>query len=179
MSTSANSTPRRAWAEPRTGRREKPFSLARAARYAVFCGAGAGIASQVFLAFAARATGQSVWRPINATSHWVWGERAGQERGADLAHTGVGLATNQAAALFWGTLFGLYLARRQSRNEAETLRDAAVMGLIASTLDYGILPRRLTPGWELALGNGGAALGMAATALGLGLGGIAAQKSEE
>lgn len=150
----------------------------RALRYAVFCGLGAGIASQAMLAIAAKAEGQPIARPVNATSHWLWGDEAGRRREADLRHTALGLATNQASALFWGTLFGLYLSRREHQSSAATLRDAALMGLFATTLDYGLLPRRLTPGWELALSKRSVALGLAATALGLGLGGILARATE-
>ena len=130
------------------------------------------------LLLAALGEGQPVVRPINATSHWLWGEKAGRSRAVDFRHTGIGLVTNQASAMFWGTLFGIYLARRPQLSPGATMRDAAVMGVLATTLDYGLLPRRLTPGWELALSKRSVALGLAATALGLGLGGLLARARE-
>jgi len=145
------------------------------ARLAAWCGIGAGIASQAMLLAAALAEGRNPVRPINATSHWLGGAEAGRRDGVDLRHTGLGALTNQSAALFWGTLFAIHLARNPARGNAEILRDAAVMGIIAATVDYGLIPRRLTPGWELALSRTSVALAMAATALGLGLGGIAAR----
>ena len=128
---------------------------------------------------AALAEGQPVVRPINATSHWLNGDRAGQVRRADLRHTAVGAATNQSAALFWGTLFALHLSRKEQLETATIARDAALMGVIASVVDYGLIPRRLTPGWELSLSKTSVGLTMAAMALGLGLGGLAARALEE
>lgn len=147
----------------------------RMARHALFCGIGAGLASQAMLLAAALAEGRHPVRPINATSHWLWGPRAGQTDSIDLRHTAVGVLTNQSAALFWGTLFGLHLARRPDRSGPGIIAQAAVMGVIASVVDYGLIPKRLTPGWELALSRRSVALAMAATALGLGLGGLAAR----
>jgi hypothetical protein len=150
----------------------------RAVRYAVFCGAGAGLASQAMLLAAARAEGVPASRPINATSHWLWGERAGRQKGFDLRHTVVGALTNQSAAMFWGTVFGLYLLKTRDAGPARIARDAALMGAIAAVIDYGLIPRRLTPGWELALSKTSVGLAMAATAAGLGLGGMAARTLE-
>ncbi len=128
---------------------------------------------------AALAEGEAVSRPINATSHWLWGPKAGLRSGFDLRHTAVGAATNQSAAMFWGTLFGLHLARKRKAGFAKIARDAALMGVIASVVDYGLMPKRLTPGWELALSKSAVALTMAATAAGLGLGGMAARALEK
>ncbi len=149
----------------------------RVARYALSCGIGAGLASQALLIAAANAEGYPVARPITPTSHWLWREEAGRFREADLRHTGVGLATNQAAAMFWGTLFGLHLGTRPRHSSSEILRDAAVVGGIPTPLDYGLIPKRLTPAWELALSKKSVALGMASMALGLALGGIAARNT--
>lgn len=145
------------------------------ARYALFCGAAAGATSVAAVMLDSMAQGRSPWQPVNATSHWLWGSGAGARRNLDLAHTMTGLVTNQSAAMFWGAIFGAWLSSQPPRTAAQMARDAAVMGAIATTLDYGILPRRLSPGWELAGGTRSAVLGLAATALGLALGGLAAQ----
>jgi hypothetical protein len=160
----------------RNGIRRDPW---RVARYAAFCGVGAGLASQAMLLAAALAEGEPVARPINATSHWLWGQKAGRHRGFDLRHTAVGAATNQSAAMFWGTIFALHLARKKDAGFAGIARDAALMGVIASAVDYGLMPKRLTPGWELALSKRSVALAMTATAAGLGLGGMAARAMEK
>ena len=143
------------------------------------CGIGAGLGVHATLLLAARAEGKPLARPFNATSHWLHGQAAGRLNTADMRHTGLGLATNQAAAMFWGSLFGLYLAARPRHGNGRIMRDAALMGLIASLVDYGLMPKRLTPGWELALRRTSVGFAMAAMALGLGLGGIAARATEE
>lgn len=145
------------------------------ARYALYCGAAAGVASSAAVMLDSMARGRSPWQPVNATSHWLWGSEAGTRRRPDFAHTVTGLATNQSAAMFWGAIFGAWLSSQPPRTMAQMARDAAIMGAIATTLDYGILPRRLSPGWELAGGTRLAALGMTATVLGLAAGGLAAQ----
>jgi hypothetical protein len=160
----------------RTGKAPDPW---RVARYAAFCGVGAGLASQAMLLAAALAEGEPVARPINATSHWLWGQKAGRRKGVDLRHTVVGAVTNQSAAMFWGAVFGLHLSRRQDAGFGEIARDAALMGVIASVVDYGLMPKRLTPGWELALSKTSVGLTMAATGAGLGLGGMAARALEK
>ena len=151
----------------------------RVGRYALFCGLGAGLAVHTALLVAARAEGRPLARPFNATGHWLHGQKAGRRNTFDMPHTGVGLATNQAAAMFWGAMFGLYLANARNRGKAIVLRDAAAMGAIASAVDYGLMPKRLTPGWELALSRTSTGLTMAAMALGLAIGGMAARAMEE
>jgi hypothetical protein len=46
------------------------------------------------------AEGQSAWRPINAISHIVWKERAGQRNRFTLQYTGIGLVLNVVACGF-------------------------------------------------------------------------------
>jgi hypothetical protein len=144
-------------------------------RYALYCGVAAGAASVAAVMLESAASGRSPLRPVNATSHWIHGREAGRREQADVSHTLTGALTNQGAAMFWGSLFAAWLTSRPRRTTGEMFRDAAVMGAIAATLDYGILPRRLTPGWELAGGARSAVVGMTATAIGLALGGLAAQ----
>lgn len=148
-------------------------------RYILCCGAGAAIASSAAVMISARLEGRSPLAPVNATSHWLWGDEAGDHDKADVRHTAVGAATNVGAAFFWGSLFGAFLSSRPPRKPAALLRDASVVGALASLVDYGLVPKRLTPGWELALSKRSVATAMAAMALGLAGGGWAAQRIEE
>lgn len=146
-------------------------------RYTVLCGAGAALASLAATAALAKVEGQPPLRPINASSHWVWGEASGRHTSADLPHTAIGAATNIGAGLFWGALFGALLHRRRS-SPVETVRDGMAVGALAAALDYGVLPRRLAPGWELALSGRSVVLSMAAMTIGLVAGGLAAQATD-
>lgn len=147
-------------------------------RYALYCGAGAALASTAATMFSARAEGESPWRPLNATSHWLHGDAAGRRAEPDLAHTGLGAVTNVAAGMMWGGLFGAWLARRRSVSQA-VVPGAAATGALAAGLDYGLLPRRLSPGWELALSPRSVGVSLAAMAAGMAAGGMAARAAEE
>ena len=122
------------------------------------------------LALAARAEGKGAWQPINATSHWRNGDEAALHRGIDAAHTGIGFATNHAACIFWALFFEAWRARLGPAGPAPMLRDAALMAAIAAAVDYGLTPRRFTPGWELVLSKTGMAVAYAGLALGLAAG---------
>lgn len=146
---------------------EQGRSLGRAALAA---GSVAALTSVVGLALAAEAEGKAPLRPINATSHWLNGDAAGLHGGADRRHTGVGLATNHAACLFWALPFMAWQRRRPAGTPGALLRDAAVMAAVAAAVDYGATPKRFTPGWELVLTKAGMAAVYAALALGLAAG---------
>ena len=144
-----------------------PRSLAGAA---LVTGSVASLTTFVGLAMAAEATGPAPLRPINATSHWLNGDFAGLFAGADARRTGVGLATNHAACLFWALPFTAWQRRRPAPTPGALMRDAAVMAAIAAAVDYGATPKRFTPGWELVLPKRGMALAYAALAVGFAAG---------
>lgn len=142
----------------------------------VLCsGALAGLVSAVVAGGTARAEGASAVQPINATSHWLHGRRAGRVRRVDLPHTGVGLATHVASALFWAVPYGVWVRRQPDRSAAELLAGGAATAAVAAAVDYLAMPRRLTPGWELALDRRGVGVTFAGMALGLAAGAMLAR----
>lgn len=148
----------------------------RAGRSATISGSLAGLVASVALAALARSEGRSAFQPTNATSHWLHGDEAGRVRGVDAAHTGLGFATHQASAMFWAYPFEFWLSTRPPRAPLELLRDAAVMSGVAAVVDYGIVPRRLTPGWEEVVSPRSIAIAYGALALGLAAGGLLTQR---
>ncbi|HZH42932.1 MAG TPA: hypothetical protein VEY50_02445 [Lysobacter sp.] len=107
----------------------------------------------------------------NATSHWLWGERAMHRHTPSARHTAVGYAIHHASAVFWATAFERLLLRRPPTATRATATAAAVSAL-AYAVDYGLTPKRLTPGFERHLGGrsllltyGAIAAGLAVTAL--------------
>src|SRR5699024_11052344 len=124
------------------------------------------------LGLLARLEGQDSLQPINATSHWLHGPQAGQTARADLKHTGVGYATNHAAAVFWALPFTWWLARRPRRSSAGIAAGATATAAVAAAIDYGFVPRRLTPGWEHAVSPRSVATAFGALALGLAAGAL-------
>ena len=145
----------------------RPPSLAAAT---LATGSVASLATFVGLAMAAEAEDLAPLRPINATSHWLNGDFAGLHSGADRRRTGVGIATNHAACLFWALPFMAWQRRRPAATPAALMRDALVMSAVAAAVDYGATPKRFTPGWELVLSKGGMVGAYAALAVGLAAG---------
>jgi hypothetical protein len=109
-------------------------------------------------------------QPINATSHWLHGEGAGQVKQIDAKHTGVGYATHHAACVLWAALFDTI--RSPDAGPGRIIRDAALVSAVAAVVDYGLVPSRLTPGWEQPLPIRSVAGGFAGLALGLAIGGL-------
>jgi hypothetical protein len=143
---------------------------------AVLTGAVASVVSAAALAALAKAEGESAVQPANATSHWLHGEKAGRRKAVDLAHTGVGLVTHHASAFFWALPFEAWQALYPRPSSAEIVRDAIVMSAIAFFVDYGLVPMRLTPGWELVLSRKSIVGAFASLAAGLAAGAFASRQ---
>ncbi|WMT92754.1 hypothetical protein [Pelagibacterium sp. H642] len=148
------------------------------ARYILLCGAGAAIASMGATAALARMEGKPALQPINSSSHWLWGEAVGKNTRLDAAHTGIGAATNLGAGLFWGTVLGFILDSKHPTLK-QTVGYGIGVGAVAGALDYGIMPKRLTPGWELALSRRSVVLTFGAMTAGLVMGGLTARALED
>ena len=131
-------------------------------------GTVASLTSAAALALGSRIEGKGAFRPLNATSHWLRGETAARRDDVDLAHTGVGYTTHLAATIFWAALFEALL-RMRSR-PVPMLAAAALTSAVAAAVDYGVTPRRFTPGWEFALTKTSMGAGYAAMAVGLAVG---------
>jgi hypothetical protein len=99
--------------------------------------------------------------PVNATSHILWGREAGGASRADVRHTLPGLALHLGACLFWAAIYES-LPRHPLGGPATAA--------LAYVTDYHVVPRRLTPGWELRLPGRSLALVYAVLALSLPLG---------
>lgn len=138
---------------------------------ALVTGTVASIVSTGALAALARSEGKSGVQPTNSTSHWLHGDGAARET-IDIAHTSVGYATHHASAVFWALPFEVWLAKNPVFSSGEVLAKAAATSAVAALVDYGVTPRRFTPGWELTLSKpsmfgafAGLAVGLAAGAL--------------
>ena len=139
-------------------------------------GSVGSLVSTAALAALAKMEGKRAAQPTNSTSHWLHGENAADVGGIDAAHTGVGFATHHASALFWALPFEAWLTSHPPRSSIELVRDAAVMSAIAAIVDYGTVPKRLTPGWELTLSRKSMAGAFAGLALGLAAGALVSRR---
>jgi hypothetical protein len=129
---------------------------------ALSSGSLAGLVTTAAVALAGRREARSAVAPINATSHVLWGDEAGTADAVDLKHTLPGLLINAGAGVFWALTRELLLARLPARNRATAAATGAAVGALAYAVDYHLIPRRLTPGWELRLSRRGVALGFVA-----------------
>ena len=127
-------------------------------------------ASTVTLSLLAKAQHMSAAQPLNATSHWLNGDAAAQDRQAGWRTTGVGLATHLAATGFWAVIYERWLVRRRSPAAAFG-KALAVVGL-AALVDYRATPKRFTPGWELVFAPASMLAAYLALAGGLAVGGL-------
>lgn len=143
-------------------------------REGVVTGTAAALLSSVVLALAGRRQNGSMAAPVNAASHWLWGDEALRADGATPRHTLVGLATQHGASVFWATLYSLLHGHRP---EAKRLPDAIAGGIATSAtayvIDYTITPKRLTPGYEHRLDGRAMFAVYAALAAGFALGALA------
>jgi hypothetical protein len=114
-----------------------------------------------------RATGSAA-SALNATSHFLWGDRAARRHSYSIKYTGVGFAANYGASVFWALLYeALGSGRRRSAGRA--LCDGALTSAVAYVVDYHVVPRRLTPGFELRIPGRALAAVYGALAVGLAL----------
>ena len=87
--------------------------------------------------------------PINATSHVLHGEHAAQALGPDLRHTVPGAALNEGAGIFWSILYEGLFGRAGERGDLATaIAGGGAVAALAYFVDYHLVPKRLTPGWE-------------------------------
>jgi hypothetical protein len=119
----------------------------------------AGTAAALAASFAGRREVGAYAAPLNATSHILWGDAAARRDSASAKYTGTGALLHYGAAIFWALLYEALPGRAPMR--------AAATAVTAYVVDYHVVPRRLTPGFEMRLSA--PALAGVYLALGLGL----------
>jgi hypothetical protein len=150
----------------------------KAGRQALLSGSLASALSTAALAMLGKLeVGNSV-APTNATSHWLWGDRAYAARAPSLRHTAVGYATHHASAVMWATIFERWLNHAQRLHAIEIVRDATAMTALASFVDYQLTPPRLRPGFEQHLSRGSLVGVFAAFGAGLAIGALINRQHE-
>jgi hypothetical protein len=114
-------------------------------------GTVASLLSTTALALLCRRKGLGAAAGTNATSHWLWGERAKGVRRFSLRHTLLGYATHHASSLFWAGLFERFCRGRECSSALYALPKALAVTATAAFVDYRLTPRRLRPGFEAHL----------------------------
>lgn len=109
--------------------------------------------------------------PLNAVSHIVWGDKAGEQNGTSARYTALGTAVNAAAMASWCVLHhAIFRPDRRRAGLVPALARGAATAAAAYVVDYHVVPRRLTPGFEKRLSGRSMFAVYAALALGLAVG---------
>ena len=124
------------------------LSWKRALNRGFLSGTFASVLSTVVLAACGRSESGSPLGPINAVSHWYWGDRATHVDRASLKYTVPGYLTHHATSIFWAVLFERVFGGVLRGRPAPTLAASAATAATACFVDYQMTPKRLTPGFE-------------------------------
>lgn len=147
--------------------------LEGALRRSLWPGAVAAAFTCTAVALLGRSDTGSAIAPINASSHVIWGDRAGQIEEVTLSQTLPGLAVNVGASFWWAFVFEELFGRKVERSGvAGTLAAGCATAAVAYVLDYRILPRRLSPGWEQRLSDRSLLASLGIMGIGLGVGAL-------
>lgn len=149
-----------------------------ALREGAVAGTVASVVSTALLAALGKRQAGSAVAPTNAVSHWLWGDESLHAQQPSLRHTLAGYITHHGACIFWATLYSWLHGHRE---DAKTLPRAVAGGIATSAaayvVDYKVVPKRLTPGFEHRLSAGGMAATYAALAAGFALGALLAGRT--
>ena len=141
---------------------------------ALLAGSVASVLSAGALTLAGRRENRSGAAPINAVSHWYWGDEALRRRRIDLAHTATGYSIHHGASVFWAGLFA-WVARYRPvlRTPGGIAWGSLATSALACFVDFRLTPERLTPGFEHRLSRPALAAIYATFAIGLAVGALA------
>jgi hypothetical protein len=137
-------------------------TLSPYARKTLASGTVAGLLSLAALAVLGRRELSCAAAPVNAPSHWVWGDEALKQRRWSWRYTALGVVIHQASSVWWA-----WLHHRRPPSAHGPLHDAVVTTAAAAAVDLIVTPKRFTPGFERQLSPLGLALVYGAFAVGL------------
>ncbi len=147
---------------------------AQSLREGAVAGTAASVLSTLVLALVGRRQAGSAAAPVNAASHWLWGDESLRADAWDGRHTLVGALTQHAASIFWATLYArLYGHRAEAKEPVQALAGGIATSAAAYVIDYTVTPRRFTPGYEHRLDGRGMLAVYGALALGFAAGAMA------
>lgn len=143
-------------------------SLVSTSKRALLSGSYASLASALALLAGGVRDCRSAIAPVNAVSHWIWGDKALRQSDASVRYSVAGYAIHHLASIFWALSYER-LACRQRDNPTKTqaVASAATIAAVACVVDMRCTPQRLTPGFERRLNN--ESLLIVYTAFGIGL----------
>ena len=90
-------------------------------------------------------------QPLNTVAHVLVGSRAFYVRGLDPLVTPAGMLVHVVSLVAWGMLFSLASGRARV---AGAWVIAVLFATVVAVIDFGVLPERLSPGFEAMLSTG-------------------------
>jgi hypothetical protein len=125
-------------------------------RRAIVSGTCASVVSSAGLLWAGGVDCGSVFAPVNAVSHWIWGERALHAQLLSVRHTVFGYVIHHAMSVFWACLYeagteAAIASGHASPGPLALLSSGVAVAALACFVDLVCTPRRLTPGFERKL----------------------------
>ena len=146
----------------------------------LLAGSLANAFSTAVMVFAGRRESRSGAAPVNAVSHWAWGDEAFELQSTDLHHTVLGYLTHHGAATFWATAYAALASQSPAmRTVPGALLGAAATSAVASMVDFKLTPYRFTPVHEQRLSTEALAAVYVALAIGLAAGALALRSDYE
>ncbi|HYD93837.1 MAG TPA: hypothetical protein VEC01_00830 [Noviherbaspirillum sp.] len=147
----------------------------QAIRDGAISGSVGSVLSTAVLSARGEQENDSPYAPTNATSHWIWGDRAARHDEPSGRYTAVGYAIHHVSATLWAVLYEKWFGESAERREVRpAVAGAAAVAALACFVDYNLTPRRLTPGFEKRLSSPSLFLVYAAFGAGLLVRGMAA-----
>lgn len=150
----------------------KHKTWAEAFRRGLVSGTVAGIVSTISLAILGKAELGKPAAPVNGPSQWIWGKHAPHENRFTLRYTVLGHLVHHASSVFWAVLYERLRQRLWKEQNPPAMAPALLTAVAAYTMDFHVVPPRLTPGFErrlskrsILLAYGSFALGLAMVAL--------------
>jgi hypothetical protein len=172
----------------------------QAIRDGVVSGGIAAAISATVLAMRGKHENGSLLGPVNAVSHWIWGDEAAQHDAPSSRYSLLGYAIHHSASTLWATLYERWFGEHADRNATERadsqvghpadsharaneIGKALASGLAVSALacfvDYKMTPYRLQPGYEMRLSKKSLLIVYAAFGLGLALRGLVTHSRQQ
>ena len=147
-----------------------------AIREGLVSGSLASLFSAAYLAWAGTRRGMPA-APVNAVSHWFFGDRSLRQDEPSLRYTATGYLTHHAAAIFWAVLHAkVWGTRAIAKQPLPAAAGAVAAAGVACFVDYQLTPKRLTPGFEHRLAKPDMTAVYACFALGLMAGSLLMKK---
>jgi hypothetical protein len=152
-------------------------SWQQALKDSVVTGAVADLAVGAAIAVFGRRDSGSAIAPVNASSHALWGDEAAHVEQITLRHTLPGLLINAGAGIWWALVFQkLFGAASDRHGLPAAVAGGAATAALSYIVDYHLVPRRLTPGWELRISRRSLFMSLGAMGAGLAAGALLAAR---